>query len=54
MPKRRRDSESEETFTPSKRSRAYYAADRLSFLSDELVLRILSYLSVSSLAKCQR
>ncbi|KKY28841.1 putative f-box domain-containing protein [Phaeomoniella chlamydospora] len=53
MPKRRRDEEDSEVFTPVKRSRSYYSIDRLSVLSDELVLRILSYLPVHSLLRCQ-
>ncbi|KAI9776999.1 MAG: hypothetical protein M1839_009143 [Geoglossum umbratile] len=49
MPKRAREEDAEER--PSKRAAHL---DRLSCLSDELLLRILSYLPTSSLTRCQR
>ncbi|KAL9617383.1 MAG: hypothetical protein Q9160_007833 [Pyrenula sp. 1 TL-2023] len=53
MPKRPR---SDEIFTrgPSTKRRRVEITDRLSKLSDELILKILAYLSISSLVKCQR
>ena len=53
MVKRRPSEQDEGNGTRRKRGR-YEAVDRLSILSDELVLRTLSFLPVSSLVVCQR
>ena len=53
MSKRVRAEEALEDAPPSKRARPS-SVDRLSKLSDELILRVLSYLSVSQLVVCQR
>ena len=55
MPKRHRD-ELETDLPPSKRHRddPSSPADRLSSLSNELLLQIFSFLPVSSLNVCQR
>lgn len=51
--KRTRDSDSDNDLPPSKRGKLY-TKDRLSSLSDELTLRVLSFLPVAQLVKCQR
>ena len=54
-PKRRRSSAGERTAHPvSKRIRTRHSLDRLSDLSDELLIRILHNLPISSLLRCQR
>jgi hypothetical protein len=54
-PKRRRSSAGEHTALPvPKRVRTQHPPDRLSDLSDELLIRILHNLPISSLLQCQR
>jgi F-box-like len=54
-PKRRRSSAGERTALPvPKRARTQHPLDRLSNLSDELLIRILHQLPISSLLQCQR
>ena len=52
MPKRLRDDEYDED--ESRSAKRLRTTDRLSLLSDELLLRTLSFLSVSDLTLCQR
>ncbi|TAQ86750.1 hypothetical protein B7494_g4911 [Chlorociboria aeruginascens] len=55
MPKRRRSSTGEHGALPeSKRTRTRHPLDRLSELSDELLVRILHNLPIASLLDCQR
>jgi hypothetical protein len=53
MGKRAREGEAESNDRSSKRMKPS-ATDRLSKLSDELILRVLSFLPVSQLVICQR
>ena len=51
--KRARDIDSDDDLPPLKRGKSSIS-DRLSSLSDELTLRVLSFLPVAQLVKCQR
>lgn len=53
MVKRRADNDDEQVLPPAKRGRNS-SPDQLSRLSDELLLRILSYVPVTTLNVCQR
>ncbi|KAF4313543.1 Zinc finger CCHC-type protein [Botryosphaeria dothidea] len=53
MPKRRAEDDDQNALPPAKRGRNI-ASDKLSRLSDELLLRILSYVPVATLNVCQR
>ena len=53
MVKRRREDEATETKDSAKRIKPS-VVDRLSRLSDELTLRVLSFLPVAELVVCQR
>ena len=54
MVKRRPSRSEQDEVNEARRKRGRYLLDRLSSLSDELVLRTLSFLPVSSLVVCQR